>query len=73
MTTPAAKAATARYLSKHRLAGGKLVSVRMDASQLAAANALRLPGESLTACINRLVWIMSQPRLAMVRSVRMPD
>lgn len=67
MTTAAAKARTARYLSRHRAAGGKLVSVRMDAEQLARADALRLPGESRSACINRMLWIMSQPRLAQQR------
>jgi len=61
-----------RYVARLRNAGGKLVSVRMTAEQLAAANALRLPEESLTSCINRLVWIMSHPRLAQFRQVRMP-
>lgn len=47
--------ATKAYVDRLRAAGGKIIAVRMTAAQLEQLNRLRLPGESASACVNRLV------------------
>ena len=70
---PCMTARSDRYVARLRTAGGKMIVSRMSAEQIAALDALRLPDESRSACINRLVWIMSHPRLTPFRQVRMPQ